>query len=401
MKPVNKTLAYSVPTSSECIVWRGDNISCLGIYKGDFVSDIVYKVTEELCSIINSNDLASLTVDKLYSLCNGKRIEKSLVPILQLMADNNLCFKDTIDQILIKIGLLESGNPFLLNTSCLGKNINTIEETLQQIINNICSFKTSIININTTIEGLQTQIDAIISPELLENIISTCLLSGKKISEQTIFAALEACSLNTDLGVWEGPNNTLDALAVIYAIGSPTVVGCVSTYPNGWIVKTSCDYTIADVVNNLAIAIYEQENRVTTIEEDCCTSKCEDILYGFSVITNEEQTAIILRFRSSDGFSLPTDFTDCGSKVIVTDEKGETEEFDIAIENGLISDDLDLSNLFLEKPVTIAINTKFCSSSYICTQCMTVVYDLQLDGCPVCLIESEGTGNITIVYDLI
>lgn len=396
MKPVNKKKNV-IPISYECITWEGENIPCLDIYKNDELSAVTYTITEEVCKLAEGNDLSSLTVEKLYSLCNGKKIEKELVPILQLMIDNNICFKDTIDNILIRIGLLESGKPFTLNTSCLGKNINTVTKTLQEIIINICSLRTDVDNINTILDGIELQLDNLSYDDELENIIDTCLAQDETVSQQTIIAALEACSLNVDIGEFDFVSmNDLDAY---YTIGSPTIDGCTQTYDNGWIVKVDCDYTIADVTNNLAIALFSHDDRIQTIEEDCCTSKCEDILLGFSVITNEEQTAIILRWRDVDGTKIPSDFTDCGSRIIVTDVNGEKETFDIEIENELITDDLDISNLDLTEPVEIQVLTKFCSDSYTCTQCLGITYDMQVDGCPVCLITSEGTGLITIIYE--
>ena len=398
MKPVNKK-ASSIPVSSECIVWQGDNIPCLDIYKGDALSIITYTLAEQLCKISELGDLSSINIDKVVKLCNNGNVDKTLLSILQLMVDNNICFKDTIDQILIRVGLLEAGSPFLLNTSCLGKNINTVEKTLQQLIINICNYRTSVDNINTQLDSLQLQIDDVEDAESIENSIDTCLALNRFVSEQTILTALEACQINIDIGTWEYPISLLGDLNVYYSVGIPVVDGCRSTYPNGWIVST-CDYTIAEIVNNLAIAIYGQEDRITTVEEDCCTSKCEDIQLGFSVITNEEQTAVILRFRDVDGTKIPSDFTDCGTKVVITDVNGDKETFIIELANELITEDLDVSSLFLEEPVNISILSTLCSDSYTCTQCLGVDYDLKVDGCPVCLIETEGSGNITIIYEL-
>jgi hypothetical protein len=362
------------------------------------LSPITYALTEEICKIEGLGDLSSLNIEKLYSLCGGKKIEKTLVEILQLMIDNNICFKDLLDNILVKVGILEEGKPFLLNTACLGKNIDTVEKTLQEIIFNICSLRTSVITINTQLDAIQLSIDAIEDVGTPENIVDTCLLEDAYVSEQTIAAALEVCSLNVDIGDWNFPE-VMSALSSYYTDGSSVIEGCRRIYENGWVTVIDCDYNMADITNNLAIALFGQDDRIKTIEEDCCTSKCEDIELGFSVITNEEQTAIILRFRDVDGTKIPLDFSDCGTKVVVTDVDGEIETFIIELENELITEDLNLSNLNLTEPVEIQVLTRLCSENYTCTQCLGITYDLQVDGCPVCLITSEGTGDITIIYE--
>lgn len=56
MKPVNvKTLPCS-PTSSNCVIWQGDDIECLNLCKGDTVSDIIFQMGCLLCTLKDQLD---------------------------------------------------------------------------------------------------------------------------------------------------------------------------------------------------------------------------------------------------------------------------------------------------------------------------------------------------------
>ena len=57
MKPLN----YNDPgcdfTTSNCVIWQGPDIPCLGLCKGDSVSDVVYKAGMEICNILDILDV--------------------------------------------------------------------------------------------------------------------------------------------------------------------------------------------------------------------------------------------------------------------------------------------------------------------------------------------------------
>jgi hypothetical protein len=56
MKPVNKKTLPCSPTSSNCVIWQGDDIPCLKICKGDTVSDVVFQIGCLLCNLKDELD---------------------------------------------------------------------------------------------------------------------------------------------------------------------------------------------------------------------------------------------------------------------------------------------------------------------------------------------------------
>src|SRR6056297_4012148 len=69
MKPINENNSGCDPISSKCVIWQGPDIECLNLCKGDSVSDVVYKMADELCNIldvlnIDSYDLSCLELNE-------------------------------------------------------------------------------------------------------------------------------------------------------------------------------------------------------------------------------------------------------------------------------------------------------------------------------------------------
>ena len=44
-------MSNCVPTSSDCIIWQGPNIECIGLCQGDSITDVVYKLATEYCEL--------------------------------------------------------------------------------------------------------------------------------------------------------------------------------------------------------------------------------------------------------------------------------------------------------------------------------------------------------------
>ena len=74
--------------------------------------------------------------------------------------------------------------------------------------------------------------------------------------------------------------------------------------------------------------------------------------------------------------------------------------FPVEIEQDLTTDDLILSTLKLDGIIDITVDVRMCSDVYKCSQCVGMSYDYGKDECPVCLIETEGEGSVTIIYEL-
>jgi hypothetical protein len=57
MKPLNLDNRPCSPISSNCVIWQGPDIPCIKLCTGDTVSDIVFKLATELCTIMDTLDI--------------------------------------------------------------------------------------------------------------------------------------------------------------------------------------------------------------------------------------------------------------------------------------------------------------------------------------------------------
>ncbi len=59
MKPLNLDNKPCSPISSNCVIWQGPDIPCIKLCTGDTVSDVVFKLATELCTIIDQLDVSN------------------------------------------------------------------------------------------------------------------------------------------------------------------------------------------------------------------------------------------------------------------------------------------------------------------------------------------------------
>ena len=59
MKPLNIDKTGCTNVSSNCVTWQGPDIPCISLCKGDSVTDVVYKLATELCTLMDTFDLAN------------------------------------------------------------------------------------------------------------------------------------------------------------------------------------------------------------------------------------------------------------------------------------------------------------------------------------------------------
>ena len=53
MKPINYDDSGCNSISSNCVLWQGPDIECIDLCKGDTVSEVVYKLANELCTLLD------------------------------------------------------------------------------------------------------------------------------------------------------------------------------------------------------------------------------------------------------------------------------------------------------------------------------------------------------------
>jgi hypothetical protein len=227
-------------------------------------------------------------------------------------------------------------------------------------------------------------------PEFEEPKIATCLTPGLRPVSQTVpLVAQELCDLKTSLG-------TLDQISAALAQQCSNLN---SEYQstNGWQSTVS---TIAQTLTNMWIVVCNLKDRITLIEDNCCAVTCDDIKLGFEIAPSEDGTGIFMKFTSKAGTSIPSGFTDCGSKVIMTDKRGNSLEYPLVITNNATLGDFDVSGLDLSDFINIEVTAKLCADGIGCEKCVSRLYKMDNALCPYCEINVTGDegSEVVIIY---
>ena len=385
-----------IPTPSSCVTWNGGDIKYLGICDGDSLNDITIEIVSKLQELAGE-DLSQFDIDSLADICNKKAPnEVTLLSILNLVKDNQICLKDFIDTLSEQLASLLSSSGVTINLKCyadfdnLGNALSITREQLDQlVIDNLCNHKDRIETLEGKVVSLQSQINNIdINPAVDEPEFATCIDAAiKPTSGQTVSIASALCDLRDATG---------DEGDISSALGStPADMNAEFGLLPGWIVNPQ---NWAENYNNLLIAFGNVWQRVKTIEMTCCALSCEDIKLGFSAVYNEDGDGIIISFTYGAGTVIPAGFTDGGSYGTITDIDGNVVDFNITIGNNS-QEEVIIAGLNTTGELTISITAILGTGSLTCQKCLSKkVNKASCNYCEICATGAEGS-SVVIVYE--
>lgn len=399
----NITSDNCLETSSECVTLAVP-LPYLGLCKGDSLTQFTVEVITKLEKIAGE-DISGFDIDALLDICNAKApLETTIISILTLVKDNQVCLKDFILQLEERLNALSTSSKVNANLKCyadfdnIGNPLSITRDQLDQIvINELCDHSIKITSLQGDIVTIKNDIANIdVNPIVLEPQFTTCVDGAvKSTSLQVQSIATVLCDEITAIGDDTDISNALSRtpstdLARYGSLPSPL---------NTWIpVPTNW----AENYSNLLIKVASLENDLRDVLANCCAPTCDKILIGFSMILDSGNDYII-RFRPTDGTIIPTGFTDAGSTVYFKDASGTrypligTLPIDVTEEE---SDTYDLSSLITGSPITVYISAKVTNGSLQCDKCVSNTIDLSNDSCPVCVITTTGTGTVTVIYEI-
>jgi hypothetical protein len=278
MKPLNLDNKPCSPISSNCVIWQGPDIPCINLCTGDTVSDVVYKIATELCTVLDTLkvDNYDLTCFNINS-CGPKDFQ-ALIQFLidQICASENVSLSSTPASSGCPDCVVSVAPCFVVGTQTTMQLIDYV----QAIANKICALITEIANINNTIDqievalvDIQNQIDNL-PTYTLPSILVDCNLSATITAGGTyqIDAVLTAlinddtngyCALINATGL---PADIISAVtSQCIADGDATVSNPAVTYGSlaGWISSLSVD-TVAGAINNLWLVVCDLYNGLSS-----------------------------------------------------------------------------------------------------------------------------------------
>jgi len=385
--------------SSEMVLWEGPNIPCLELCKGEKVSSVIAKIGTKLCDLTSD-------IDELQNLDYTCMINKfnytgalltpenfSFKLLFQLLLDNDCTLKQLIENI-ASTSATSSVNLQGLDYKCITAEILNlcgqiptnpdILKVSQAIINILCDVQDEVADLLIRVITLETQVNSLGNP-------GTGGYTEPYIGPVPVGA----------------PVGSVGTTVQVQDVLTSQCLGDYLTNPD--IIQNPIN--LAQAAKNREVIICDLIERLTLIENSCCSFGCKDIKIGFLQTYTVTTNVYTLTFSFGAGTDIPQVFQDCGSTFLLTDWKGVTTTITNSpstLTNGsTFTINLTGTGLDTTRNIDIQINTCFTNiqNGLICKDCFGGVLDASAntitDTCwdfMVPLTDVLGCSNKTLYY---
>lgn len=320
--------------SSNCVIWQGPDIPCIGLCSGDTVSDVIAKLAEELCKIVDGVSAVEPDLSGLNLLCtlpSGQTAPDTVAGTIQLIVDYVCALQPSGATDLPTINL-----PACLyyNSTDRGEQVTALplDDYAEYLAGRICNILSSIAVIETTITDHESRIITLencvlpCTPKtaIETEVISSCILAGEglvPLSELTLGLETRFCNLETAVGIPALVSNAINRQCLTGSSSKLSSTGTYGADPN-WIASPS---TLSHTVQNLWTVVCDMHAAIQDIQLNCCPGACDAIVYDYTTSVNKGAsnipTSVSLLFN---GASVPSGYSDCGGSTTatVTDANG-------------------------------------------------------------------------------
>lgn len=359
----NSTQEGCNPISSNCVIWQGPDIPCINLCNGDTVSDVVAKLAEKLCTILDQTQLSTYDISCFTPVCPTPQSFSDLIQVLigKICALENITPTEDNksacpDNCFVTVAACLQTTDFLGNTV----TSLSLKDYVIKLGNEICNILTQISTLQTGLTELEERVAYIeancCNTSVTITVPTSCLSGGSNIPIVNFVVALENafCDLQTAVGDIPGAiatqciANSDPQLSVFPAV-TPTMNAIL-----GW---NTSPGTLAQAVENLWLALCDARTAISTLQTTvatlqsdlaaCCAATCADIVWTFGGSGVRAVKFLDLSFNGT----VPGVFDYCGgatdTTVTVTDAFNNSFVFNedvlAAINAGSVID-LDISS---------------------------------------------------------
>lgn len=282
MKPLNLDNSPCSPVSSNCVIWAGPNIPCIKLCTGDTISDVVYKLATELCTIMDYLKVDSYDLS-CFNLASCK--PNDFQELLQFLIDR-ICALENIDPTTV-VTTTTTTTPsnksavvtdYLMTAApCFGGGTVTLVDYVDQIGNKICSIVTDIAIINSGINSLDIRVTALESAPTPSFVIPSFILQCSIGTIIPVLAAGSSQDIDVVLSrfineewcpykaVFDSPTNLSNAITSQCILGTDDAEALKYSAPGtqmqvAYPAYVAAPTTLAEAVNNLWIALCDVRN---------------------------------------------------------------------------------------------------------------------------------------------
>lgn len=290
MKPLNIDKSGCSNTSSNCVVWQGPDIPCISLCKGDSITEVVYKLATELCTIMDTFDMNEYD---LKCFAGGACKPETFKEFIQLVI-NKICYvqecsgclnscdpcNTTVTPTVPVVTPTSGGDPVVpiapafIYVNPYGDTVTTMKtsEYAVTIGNRVSNIVTTITTINATLVNHGARITTLENAPApvypTPEITPVCVLPSTPTDSFTVLGALEQqfCELRTatgtpnniftnigkqpaNLGSAPSLNNPLSTLSALPGFNN-TVANEADSLGNIWVVMSDMRLAIKNIIDN-------------------------------------------------------------------------------------------------------------------------------------------------------
>jgi hypothetical protein len=187
MKPINLDNSSCNPISSNCVIWQGPDIPCIKLCTGDSVTDVIYALATELCTILDQVDISTLDLSCLDIITGTPT---NINQLLQILIDK-ICELNNVGTAPTRGGSSCPTDCIVPVAGCLqtdGQTTMKLLDYVQLIGNKICLLLDSISTINSSLTDLTNRVIELESvpptpPFVLPSVVPDCTLADGSVME--------------------------------------------------------------------------------------------------------------------------------------------------------------------------------------------------------------------------
>jgi len=311
MKPLNLDNRPCSPVSSNCVIWQGPTLDCINLCTGDTISDVMAKMAEELCTLLDQTNVDNYDLTCLGVTSCGPKDFQALIQLLidKICELNNINPDGTKD---------EPACPDCVVTvaPCLREQDSNLPATMQLLdyvqflANKICSIIDIITNLQIEIDNLNIRVTILEEATPPSFVIPSFTLAcqiGTLTGTQFINIILQEfinnvwCDFYATTGTTTELSNAVQSICILDTDLQLTTGTPFLTNPN-WIQSASYN-TVADAINNIWVALCDVYNAVDNISLTVQDTNSIDLNYTGGVLTaNIQDTG----WKDLDGFAFYT-----------------------------------------------------------------------------------------------
>lgn len=315
MKPLNLDNSPCSPISSNCIIWQGPDIPCIKLCKGDTISDVIFKLATELCTIMETLKVSNYDLECFNLVaCPPSNFEELIQFLINKICELQLEVDAATVVTVATTGITKSTSAdtlvtvapcFIVGTT----TVMTIAEYATAMGTAICGILDQITIINATISTLDIRVTALERIPVPTTVIPSFTLS-------CVIGTLPSGSVNfINVILEEFINNvwcsyvaaTGDASNILSGISAICIADTDLQLTNGaafstnpfWIQNASYA-TLGDAVNNLWVALCDVYNYALSLGVTVADTATVNLDMTANVITAKITDT---GWKDLDGFS--------------------------------------------------------------------------------------------------